>query len=61
MNINSLTSMPWPANGNGGVVPPELQHPARNTGIVPSWLERDLGFDATHPTTNPSWRADFTR
>lgn len=45
-----------------------LPGPTVPIGIVPPWmggspipprLVRDLGYEATHPTTNPGWRADF--
>jgi hypothetical protein len=59
MNISPIHTLP--ITTNPGIVPPWLQTKPGNGGIVPPWLERDLGHEATHPTTNPTWRADFTR
>lgn len=34
------------------VQPPGWQEPP----TVPNWLRRDLGYEATTPTTHPNWR-----
>lgn len=51
MQIAPITIQPWP-----------LPRPEPvNGGIVPPWLQRDLGHEATQPTTHPTWRADFRK
>lgn len=39
-----ITIQPWP-------LPTLPVEPPRNGGIVPPWLQRDLGYTATHPTS----------
>lgn len=54
MNIGPITIQPFPL---------PAPHPGGNTGVVPPWLRRDLGVEATQPTVkgHEMWRADFRK
>lgn len=50
---------PRPNPGNSGIVPPDL----RGDSVVPPWIRKDLGVEATQPTVkgHEGWRADFRK
>lgn len=57
MQLGPITIQPFPLpSGNTGIVPPHM-----GGSPVPPWVRRDLGHEATEPTTNPTWHADFRK
>lgn len=54
MFVNPITILPHPFP----IMPSPVDPGGKNGGVVPPWLQRDLGYEATHATIkgHEGWR-----